>query len=200
MNLSDLKNFDINNIQLDVNEIGSWPMPAKMALIAILVVGLIFAGYWFDTKDQLLDLDKKRAQEIELKTTFEVRQRKAANLDAYKQQLAEMERSFGTMLRQLPNKTEVAELLVDVSQTGIASGLEFQLFQPSSEIKKEFYAELPIKIRVIGNYREFGGFVSSLAALPRIVTLHNVNLTRDNDNLLTMDATAKTYRYLEESK
>ena len=175
-------------------------MAAKGVLIIILIAALIFAGYWFDTKEQLLELERKEAQENELKQTFEIKQRKAANLDAYKAQLAEMERSFGAMLRQLPNKTEVAELLVDVSQTGIASGLEFQLFQPSNEVKKEFYAELPIKIRVVGNYREFGDFVSSLAALPRIVTLHNINLTRDKSNVLTMDATAKTYRYLEETK
>jgi type IV pilus assembly protein PilO len=158
--------------------------------------GVIFLGYWFHTKDQLLELDKVEQQETDLRVIFEKKAQQAANLEAYEQQLEEMRESFGAMLRQLPNKTEVADLLVDVSQTGLASGLEFELFKPQQENPREFYAELPISIRVIGEYHEFGDFVSGVAALPRIVTLHNVNISRVG-NMLAMDLTAKTYRYLE---
>jgi len=141
-----------------------------------------------------------------LRTTFEGKQKKAANLDAYKQQLAEMQESFGAMLRQLPDKTEVAALLVDVSQTGLAAGLEFELFKPTGEVPKDFYAELPIQIQVVGGYHEFGNFISGLAALPRIVTIHNISIAPrskrgggvSSENPLTLKATAKTYRYLEE--
>ncbi|MCB1789860.1 MAG: type 4a pilus biogenesis protein PilO, partial [Gammaproteobacteria bacterium] len=129
------------------------------------------------------------------------KQAKAANLDAYRAQLAEMQESFGAMLRQLPNRTEVADLLVDVSQTGLAAGLEFELFQPQGEVPKDFYAELPIKIRVVGKYHEFGEFVSGLAALPRIVTIHDVEVRPQSANspTLVLEATARTYRYLDEA-
>jgi len=140
-------------------------------------------------------------EEITLKKDFEKKQAKAANLDAYREQLEEMRQSFGAMLRQLPDKTEVASLLVDVSQTGLAAGLEFELFRPQPENKKEFYAELPINIRVLGEYHQFGQFVSGLAALPRIVTVHDVTIEPQKDGKkLVMAAIAKTYRYLEEEK
>jgi len=160
------------------------------------------------TQEQLIQLEAVEKTELELRKDFEVKQAKAANLEKYKQQLEEMKQSFGAMLRQLPNKTEVAELIVDVSQTGLAAGLEFELFQPSGEIPKEFYAELPINIKVRGGYHEFGEFISGLAALPRIVTIHDVkisggglssgNNTSTSKNALVLQATAKTYRYLEE--
>ena len=142
-------------------------------------------------------------QENELREEFEIKQARAANLGAYKAQLAEMRESFGTMLRQLPNRTEVAGLLVDVSQTGLASGLKFELFQPQKEVPREFYAELPIKLRVTGNYHQFGEFVSGLAALPRIVTIHDIVIKPrepkgGDEGSLELNATAKTYRYLEE--
>ena len=199
-------NLDLNRInELDFNNIHSWPLPARIFVIMLVAVAVIFLGYWFDVKDQQEQLKKVERKEQELKSQFENKAAKAANLEAYKQQLEEMRRSFGTMLRQLPNKTEVAELLVDVSQTGLASGLEFELFKPEAEIPKDFYAELPISIRVRGSYHEFGSFVSGVAALPRIVTIHNIGIAPGKDgqngqNELVMELTAKTYRYLDEDE
>jgi type IV pilus assembly protein PilO len=195
-------NLDLGD--LDLANVANWPTAARAIVILFLMVGVIFLGYWFHTKDQLVDLDNLVQKENELKMLFERKAKKAANLEAYQQQLADMRESFGAMLRQLPNKTEVADLLVDVSQTGLASGLEFELFQPQGERPQEFYAELPINIRVIGNYHELGDFVSGVASLPRIVTLHNVNIanraTQSEDSLLVMDLVAKTYRYLEQDE
>jgi len=146
-------------------------------------------------------LQKAEADELDLRAQFENKQQRAANLDAYRAQLAEMERSFGAMLRQLPGKTEVPNLLVDISQTGLAAGLQEKLFQPGNEKSNGFYAELPIKIRLVGSYHQFGAFVSGIAALPRIVTLHDIQIAPVDkgafDNL-TMDVTAKTYRYIED--
>ncbi len=192
MNLSDLNN-------LDFSEIGNWPVAAKVGLIGVLCLIILGGGYWFDTKEQLAELERHEGKEQELKSVFSTKAKKAANLDKYKKQMKEMEQSLGAMLRQLPSKTEVAELLVDVSQTGLASGLEFELFKPEPERPLEFYAELPIKLRVKGTYHEFGDFVSGVAALPRIVTLHDFSIQPKGDEL-TMEATAKTYRYLEEGE
>lgn len=202
--------MDLNELnQLDLNSYGEWPTPVKV--VAILIACLALGGliYYLDTQEQLGRLAQAQTQEQELRTSFESKQRKAVNLNAYRQQLAEMQESFGAMLRQLPNKTEVASLLVDVSQTGLANGLEFELFQPESEQNKGFYAELPIRIRVTGTYHDFGRFISGLAALPRIVTIHDAIITgndpqkRDDQNKspnekLTLQATVKTYRYLDE--
>lgn len=193
MNLSELNNLDINNI-------AGWPKPVRAVAIALVFVTVLGLGYWFDVKDQRATLQQAEAKEQELRTTFETKARKAANLEAYEQQLAEMKESFGAMLRQLPNKTEVAELLVDISQTGLAAGLEFELFKPQTEVPKEFYAELPISIRVKGDYHEFGSFISGVAALPRIVTVHDINIEPDKDGKLTMDILAKTYRYMDEEE
>jgi type IV pilus assembly protein PilO len=193
MDLSELNELDLSNI-------ANWPLPARVFVIALVFVGVLGAGYWLDIKDQRAQLEKTERKEVELRTTFENRARKAANLEAYEQQLAEMRESFGAMLRQLPNKTEVAELLVDISQTGLAAGLEFELFKPQDEVPREFYAELPISIRVKGDYHEFGEFVSGVAALPRIVTVHDVNITENTEGKLTMDILAKTYRYMDEEE
>ena len=182
--------------QLELADVARWPAAARAVVILFLMGGVIFLGYWFHTKDQLVELEQAEQQEVDLRVIFEKKAQQAANLEAYEKQLEEMRESFGAMLRQLPNKTEVADLLVDVSQTGLASGLEFELFRPQAENPREFYAELPISIRVIGEYHEFGNFVSGVAALPRIVTLHNININRAG-NMLSMDLTAKTYRYLE---
>jgi type IV pilus assembly protein PilO len=166
------------------------------------------AWYYWDTQDQIVALEKVEKQELALKKEFENKQSKAANLEAYKKQLKEMRQSFNAMLQQLPNRSEVADLLVDVSQTGLAAGLEFELFDPAGEVAREFYAELPINIRVVGNYHEFGEFISGLAALPRIVTIHNVNIAPQQkgrrgarvspNGTLVLKAVAKTYRYLDE--
>lgn len=191
MNLQDLNELDLNNI-------GSWPGPIKGLLILVLCAALGAGWYYFDTEDQLAKLQKVENKEKELRTTFENKQAKAVNLEKYKKQLEEMKQSLGAMLRQLPDKTEVAELLVDVSQTGLAAGLEFELFDPLGENRKDFYAELPIKIKVKGEYHQFGTFISGLATLPRIVTIHNIEISPDKGGELVMEAIAKTYRYLDE--
>ncbi len=199
MNLDDLNNLDMTNI-------GVWPAPAKALVLVLLAAVAGYGWYHFDTKDQLVSLEQVEQKELTLRTEFEQKQAKAANLEAYKKQLAEMEQSFGAMLRQLPDRTEVAALLVDVSQTGLAAGLEFDLFDPTGEVRKEFYAELPIKLKVQGSYHEFGEFISGLAALPRIVTIHNIVISpkgkgkKANANALTLEAVAKTYRYLEDEE
>ena len=198
--------MNLQNINWDIEHAGSWPVPIKAAIVGVLCLVLGGLWYYFDTQAQLLDLEAQENKEQQLKSTFEQKQKKAANLEEYKEQLAEIEKTFGDLLRQLPDKTQVPELLVDVSQTGLASGLEFELFKPGAEIAKDFYAELPIEIRVIGNYMEFGAFVSGLASLPRIVTIHNIKIVPNKDNTskkagkepLTMSALVKTYRYLEE--
>ena len=197
MNLSDL-----NNLNLDPNNIGSWPLAAKAIVLVLLSATLLFAGYYLDTSSQLEVLDKAQAKERQLKKTFETKQSKAKNLDAYKDQMKEMQRSFGALLKQLPGKTEVPGLLDDITRIGIQSGLVFELFKPEAEVPKEFYAELPIAIRVKGTYHQFGNFVSGTAALPRIVTLHNFKIASPakGESAMTMEATAKTYRYLEQSE
>ena len=189
-------NIDLN--QLDLADVARWPTAARAVVILFLMGGVIFLGYWFHTKDQLVELESAEVKEAGLKVIFETKAKQAANLEAYEQQLEEMRESFGAMLRQLPNQTEVADLLIDVSQTGLASGLEFELFQPRPEVPREFYAELPISIRVIGGYHEFGNFISGVAALPRIVTIHDVNISHAGGKL-GMNLTAKTYRYIEEN-
>lgn len=193
MNLNELN-------ELDFQDMGNWPLPAKVMAIVFLCALILFAGYWFDTKDQQAQIDRLEQTERKLKQDFRVNAGKAANLELYKQQMVEMQQSFGAMLKQLPSRTEVAELLVDISQTGLASGLEFELFQPTAEVPLEFYAELPIKLRVTGDYHEFGNFVSGVAALPRIVTLHDFAISPAKDGKLVMEATAKTYRYLDEEE
>ncbi len=196
-----MKMPDLNAIrELDFRDIGNWPVAARGVTVVLLIAALLFLGYWFHHKDQLVVLEDSRGTEQKLKRDFEARAHKAANLDLYKAQLEQMRQSFGAMLRQLPDKTEVADLLVDVSQTGLANGLEFELFKPLAEQPKDFYAELPIELRVLGNYHNFGGFVSGLAALPRIVTIHDISIQPGAGDKLVMQATAKTYRYLEEQQ
>jgi type IV pilus assembly protein PilO len=188
---------------LDTSDPGRWPFLFRAIAVAIVFVAVLAGGvYFFVVKTEMPLLERAEREERELRSTFEQKQRKAANFDAYRAQLAEIERSFGAMLRQLPGKTEVPNLLVDISQTGLAAGLEEKLFQPMGEIQKEFYAELPIKIRLTGSYHELGKFVSGIAALPRIVTLHDILIKpqtgEDVFDELELDVTAKTYRYLDE--
>ena len=194
---------------LDPNNPGAWPGYARTGAIILIMAAIIGAGTWYLIKPKFAELEKVEQQETQLRETFETKQRKIANLDAYKAQLEEMRRSFGAMLRQLPNRTEVANLLNDISQTRVASGLEEELFQPQGEITKEFYAEIPNKITVVGTYHEMGSFVSGVAALPRIVTIDQVEIrpaaggnrrNRGNEapGELRMQALAKTFRYLDE--
>ena len=187
---------------LDINDAGRWPLPFRLAVIVLVFLIVSGIGIWFFiVKDKAPQLDRAQAEEQELRTTFENKQKKAANYDAYRDQLAEIEKSFGTMLRQLPGETEIPSLIVDISQTGLAAGLQEKLFVPQAEVPRDFYAEKPIKIRLTGAYHEIGNFVSGIAALPRIVTLHDINITPESsegfDNL-SMEVTAKTYRYLDE--
>jgi len=187
---------------LDTSDPGRWPLSIRIIAVTLVFAGVVGGGiYTFVIKQEKPLLERAEREEQELRATFEQKQRKAANFDAYKAQLAEIERSFGAMLRQLPGKTEVPNLLVDISQTGLAAGLEEKLFQPLGEVQREFYAELPIKIRLTGSYHELGNFVSGIAALPRIVTLHDVAMRPSDPEIpdgLVLDVTAKTYRYLDE--
>jgi len=187
---------------LDTNDPGRWPLPFRIVAVALAFVVVLGLGvYFFVWSSDKPALDREQRRETELRAAFEDRQRKAANFDAYRTQLADIERDFGAMLRQLPGKTEVPSLLVDISQTGLGAGLEEKLFQVTNEVQKDFYAEQPIKLRYTGSYHELGKFVSGIAALPRIVTLHDIDIKpadKDSTTNLTLDVTAKTYRYLDE--
>ena len=187
---------------LDTNDPGRWPLPFRVAAVALAFVAVVAFGiYMFVIKQEQPLLERAQQEEKELRATFEDKQRKAANFDAYRAQLAEIQRAFGAMLRQLPGKTEVPSLLVDISQTAAGAGLDEQLFQPVGEIQKDFYAEYPIKLRYIGSYHELANFVSGIAALPRIVTLHDISIKPvkdDSYDQLILNVTAKTYRYLGE--
>jgi type IV pilus assembly protein PilO len=188
---------------LDTNDPGRWPLPIRAGAVARVFAAAVAIGIWLMViKAEMPRLEAAQVEERTLRGQFEERQRKAANFDAFRAQLAEIERDFGAMLRQLPGKTEVPSLLVDISQTGLGAGLEEQTFTPTGEIQKDFYAELPIKLRYTGSYHELGNFVSGIAALPRIVTLHDISIRptngSDNPDQLTLDVTAKTYRYLDE--
>ncbi len=201
--------------QLDFKDIGRWPFLFRalgvLLVLVVATVGLVWYFVWGDNGNRP-ELLLAEAEQKTLWNTFDEKQRKAANLEAYRQQLAEIERTFGAMLRQLPGKTEVPSLLVDISQTGLAAGLQERLFQPAGETKMDFYAELPIKIQLTGGFHEFGQFVSGIAALPRIVTLHDLEITRGAarssgrrgapapTDELTLNLTAKTYRYLDEDE
>jgi len=188
----------INELDLDINNAGNWPWPAKAVAIVLALALAVGAGWYFDWQNQLQELQSARQKEVSLRKEFESKHKRASNLEAYEKQLAEMRESFGSMLRQLPSKAEVSKLLDDITQTGLSAGLEFQLFQPKGEIKKEFYAELPVAIRVTGGYHELARFVSGVANLPRIVTLHDIVIQpTKSGSKLQMSATAKTYRYLE---
>ncbi|HZF29636.1 MAG TPA: type 4a pilus biogenesis protein PilO [Gammaproteobacteria bacterium] len=187
---------------LDTNDPGRWPLPIRIAAIAVVFIAVMSFGiYMFVVQQEMPPLAAAQKEETELRATFEDRQRRAANFDSYRAQLAEIERDFGAMLRQLPGKTEMPGLIVDISQTATGAGLEEVTFQPQAEIQKDFYAEQPIKLRYTGSYHELANFVSGIAALPRIVTLHDIQIrpvTGQNTDELTLDVTAKTYRYLED--
>jgi type IV pilus assembly protein PilO len=189
---------------LDPNEPGGWPLYVRIASIVILAVIIAGAGYWYMVTPLLDELATVQQEEVGLKEQFEQKQKKVAALDALEEQLAEMERSFGAMLRVLPSKAEMATLLIDISQTRLASSLEEELFQPQGEAPKEFYAEVPNRITVVGSYHELANFVSGVAALPRIVTVEEITITPAGGNVakdkLRMNAIAKTYRYLDDTE
>lgn len=194
MNLEDLKT-------LNLKDIGNWPILPKIVALALLFVVVVFAAYWFDWQTQLEQLETARQEEANLRETFLNKKKQAINLDTYRQQLTEIDQSFGALLKQLPNKSEMDALLVDINQAGLGRGLEFELFKPApSETVSEFYAELPVTIRVTGAYHDLGHFASDVSRLPRIVTLNDIKIEAAKDGRLVMDGVAKTFRYLDESE
>lgn len=188
--------------ELDFNESGEWPLPIKIISILILCALVWGATYWFFIKEKQEALVVLEQKESQLKSTFEAKQVKASNLEAYKEQMKEIKTSFASMLQQLPRKNEVADLLIDISRTGLINGLEFQLFKPGGERPVDFYAELPISMQVTGTYHQLGEFASGIAALPRIVTLHDFSMKplKGGEEQMTMTVTAKTYRYYDEDE
>ena len=189
--------MNLSEINWEFEASGAWPLPVKVAVILILCTLVAGGGYYFDTMDQLDELDGLKSREVELKASFASKQQKAVNLSAYVKQLEQIQDSLGEMLKQMPTEEEVASLLVDISQTGLASGLEFRLFKPADPVAKDFYSELPIDIQVVGRYEELGLFVSGLASLPRIVTVHNVEivpLEKSKEGMMVMNAVVKTYK------
>ncbi len=197
MNLSELteglKDFDIND--LDINSAGSWPLIIKMIVWAIVLSVVVFLGYYLKLNDMNAQLEKVAAKEKVLKQDYKQKAFKAANLDTYRQQMLDMEKSFGALVKQLPSDTEVPGLLEDITHTGLGSGLEIRSIDLQAERAAEFYVELPIEIQVQGTFHDFGSFVSGVASLPRIVTLHDFSITPSGSGLLNMKITAKTFRY-----
>lgn len=196
MNLEDLKT-------LNFKDIGGWPVLPKILALAVLLVLVLVGAYFLDWQGQLEQLDSAKNQEGQLRESFLSKKKQAINLDTYRQQLKEIDQSFGALLKQLPNKSEMDALLVDINQAGLGRGLEFELFKPAQKEKmSEFYAELPVTIKVTGSYHDFGSFASDIAEMPRIVTLSDIKVepTREKDGRLSMDCVARTYRYLDESE
>lgn len=193
--LKDLQDFDFNN--LDIENIGSWPIAVKAIIWVLVFVGILFAGYNYQISPLQEQLATDEAKELQLKQEFETKAFKAANLDAYRKQMKEMDESFSALLSQLPTDTEVPGLLEDITNRGVENGLEIVSINLQPEQAKDFYIELPIEIVVKGSYHDIGAFVSGISGLPRIVTLHDFSIATDKENtgVLTMTITAKTYRY-----
>lgn len=185
---------------LNPNDPGAWPMAPKIVILLALFVAIVVAGWWFLLDDQLTQLEAKQNEEEKLKQDYLDKKKQAINLDLYTQQLAEIDRSFGALLKQLPNKSEIESLLVEINQAGLGRGLQFELFRPGQEQVKDFYAELPITVKITGNYHDFGAFAADIAKLPRIVTLNNIAIASATGGQLTLDATTKTFRYLDEEE
>lgn len=197
-----MKLEDFNNI--DFNNTGSLPLPVKAVLLAVAFVLIAGAGYWFLWKPSLEELDQAKVKETELRQVFLDKERQAVNLDAYKQQMVDIEKTFGALLRQLPDKSQMDGLLTDINQAGLERGLEFELFKPGQEVQADFYAEMPIAIKVRGGYHNLGLFAADVSKLSRIVTLNDISITSGSkdskDGELVMEAVAKTYRYLDSNE
>lgn len=185
---------------LDPNDPGMWPLAPRVAALLAIFLVILGLAWWFDWKAQADDLDQRVAQETQLKDEWLSKKRQAVNLDEYKRQLTEIDRQFGALLKQLPSRTEMENLLIDVNQAGLGRGLQFELWKPNSESPKDFYAELPIAVRLTGTYHDLGNFVGDVAKLPRIVTLNDIAIEVAKDGNLKMDALAVTYRYLDEQE
>ena len=186
--------------QLDPKDVGAWPLVPRITMLVGILVLILVAGWWFVWKDQLEQLASKQQEEVKLKDAYVDKKRQAVNLDLYVQQLNEIDRSFGALLKQLPNRAEVPALLVEVNQAGLGRGLKFELFRPGGEQVREFYAELPVAIKLTGTYHDLGQFASDIGRLSRIVVLNNISLQSGKDGQLSMDAVAKTFRYLDENE
>ncbi len=186
--------------RLNIREAGTWPLLPKILILALLVLAILAAGAYFDWKDQFDALDAAQLEETKLREQYAQKKVKAINFELYVQQLKEVEQSFGALVKQLPNRAEIDSLLTDINQAGLGRGLQFELFRPAAQERMaDFYAELPISIRITGNYHDMGAFASDVAQLPRIVTLNDVGIA-NNGGTLTLDATAKTFRYLDEDE
>jgi type IV pilus assembly protein PilO len=186
--------------RLNIRDAGNWPLLPKIVILGVLFFLILVAGAFFDWRDQFEALDKAQDEEIKLREAYASKKAKAVNLDLYVQQLKEIEQSFGALLKQLPNKSEMDALLTDINQAGLGRGLQFELFRPATQERMaDFYAELPISVRITGNYHDMGAFASDVAQLPRIVTLNDVGIVNDKGTLI-MEATAKTFRYLDEEE
>lgn len=193
MNLDELN-------KLDLKTVADWPLPARLGLLGILFALVVGGGWWFLWAPALESLDASQAREEELKSVYVIKKGQAINLEAYKKQLVDIKQSFGALLKQLPNRQEMDALITDVNQAGLGRGLQFDLFKPEAETRSEFYAELPIKVKVTGSYHDIAAFTSDVAKLSRIVTIHNISLLPAKGGDLVMDAVAKTYRYLDEEE
>lgn len=193
--------MDLNELkQVDFNNIGEASWSVKGLILVVIVVAILGLSYYLFIGDQRTDLERAEGRELQLRDEFEGKQQRAANLQAYENQLEEMERMFASLLERLPSSAEIPSLLVDISQTGLQAGLEIELFEPRGENRRDFYAEVPIRLRVRGGYEDLAEFVSGVSALPRVVTMHNMHIRpADSDSDLLMDAVARTYRYLEEN-
>ncbi|MGE5491345.1 MAG: type 4a pilus biogenesis protein PilO [Actinomycetota bacterium] len=185
---------------LNPNDPGTWPLAPKVAVLLVLFLVLLVAGWWFLWNDQWTELEAKHQEEERLKQEYLDKKKQAINLDLYTQQLAEIDRSFGALLKQLPNKSEIESLLVEVNQAGLGRGLQFELFKPGQEQLRDFYAELPITVKINGTYHDLGAFAADIARLPRIVTLNNIAIASSANGQLVMDATTKTFRYLDQEE
>ena len=208
MKLPDLRSVDFKAFaddfrNLNPQDVGAWPLAPRVAVLTGLFVGVLAAGWWFVWSDQLDTLTARQQEEVKLKDEFVAKKTQAVNLDLYTQQLNEIDRSFGALLKQLPNKAEVESLLIEINQSGMGRGLQFELFKPGQEISKDFYAELPVNVRLTGSYHDFGAFAGDIGRLSRIVTLGNIAITtnaQSKDGTLVMDAVTKTYRYLDDDE
>ncbi|MCU0811203.1 MAG: type 4a pilus biogenesis protein PilO [Thiobacillaceae bacterium] len=185
---------------LDLKTLADWPLHTKIVALALLFIAIVAAGWWFDWRGGMETLDAAQKKEEELRSTFTVKKNQAINLEAYKKQLADIQQAFGALLKQLPNKQEMDALITDVNQAGLGRGLQFELFRPQGETATEFYAETPISVKVTGGYHDVAAFVSDVSKLSRIVTIHDIAMQPSKEGGLAMDATVKTYRYLDEEE
>lgn len=193
--------MNLNEInKLDLKTLADWPLPSKLGALGVLIVMIVAAGWWFDWRGGLAELEVAKQKEGELRSSFTTKKIQAINLETYKKQLADIDQAFGALLKQLPNKQEMDALITDVNQAGLGRGLQFELFKPEAESIAEFYAETPIKVKVTGGYHDIAAFVSDISKLSRIVTLQDISMEPAKDGVLNMDATVKTYRYLDDEE